>query len=147
MWQTQGDDTLIVPVLSSRRGEVYAAVYRNEERVEEPFACLIDELTARLQAGADAIVCGEPSLLPDWSGKTLAQPWTPPEGLARIAARRLAAGDTDDPLGLVPLYVVPPAISTPKNPPMPVKTGQEVGARFITPAETGEVGSTEAGQP
>ena len=76
--------------------------------------CPIEELTERLQGGAAAIVCGEPSLLPGWQGKSLAQPWTPPEGLARIAARRLAAGDTDDPLGLVPLYVVPPSISTPK---------------------------------
>ncbi len=38
VWQTHDDDTSIVPVLPSRRGEVYAAVYRNGERVEEPFA-------------------------------------------------------------------------------------------------------------
>ena len=113
VWTAMGDDAL-VPVLPSRRGEVYAAVYRNGEIVEEPFAAPIEELTARLGEMAGAIVCGSPASLPDWTGRTLAQPWTPPDGLARIAARRLAAGDTDDPLALVPLYVVAPSISTPK---------------------------------
>lgn len=114
-WLTQGEETSIAPVLPSRRGEVYAAVYRGGETVEEPFAAPIDELTARLGEMGGVVVGGSPSLLPDWTGKSLSQPWTPPEGLARIAARRLAAGDTDDPLGLVPLYVVAPTISTPKK--------------------------------
>ena len=113
VWTAMGDDAL-VPVLPSRRGEVYAAVYRNGEIVEEPFAAPIEELTARLGEMAGAIVCGSPASLPDWTGRTLAQPWTPPDGLAKIAARRLAAGDMDDPLALVPLYVVAPSISTPK---------------------------------
>ena len=113
VWTAMGDDAL-VPVLPSRRGEVYAAVYRNGEIVEEPFAAPIEELTAWLGEMAGAIVCGSPASLPDWTGRTLAQPWTPPDGLARIAARRLAAGDTDDLLALVPLYVVAPSISTPK---------------------------------
>jgi len=114
-WRTHDDDTSVVPVLPSRRGEVYAAVYRNGERVGEPFAASLEALTARLGEMGGVIVCGSPHLLPDWAGQSLAQPWTPPEGLAKIAARRLAAGDADDPLGLVPLYVVAPSISAPKK--------------------------------
>ena len=114
-WLTQGNDTEIVPVLPSRRGEVYAAVYQGGSSVEEPFAASLEALTMRLENMGRAVVCGSPQLLPDWTGMSLAQPWTPPEGLARIASRRLQAGDTDDPLGLVPLYVVAPSISTPKK--------------------------------
>ena len=114
VWMTPGDDGSLVPVLPSRRGEVYAAVFRNGEVVEAPFAAPIEALTARLGDTGGVIVCGSPQSLPDWSGGALAQPWTPPDGLAKIAARRLAAGDTDDPLALVPLYVVAPSISTPK---------------------------------
>ena len=118
-WLMQGDDTPLVPILPSRRGEVYAAVYRGGETVEEPFAAPLEALTARLGEMSGVIVCGSPHLLPDWTGRSLAQPWTPPEGLAKIAARRLHSGDTDDLLGLVPLYVVAPSISTPKARPSP----------------------------
>jgi tRNA threonylcarbamoyladenosine biosynthesis protein TsaB len=122
-WLTH-DDTAIVPVLPSRRGEVYAAVYQGGMSVEEPFAAPLEALTVRLGEMGGVIVCGSPHLLPDWAGQSLTQPWTPPEGLARIAARRLQSGDTDDPLGLVPLYVVAPSISTPKaRPPAPNNRG------------------------
>lgn len=114
VWLTHDDDTSLVPVLPSRRGEVYAAVYQGGSIVEEPFAAPVEALAGRLGEMGAVIVCGVPHPLPNWAGRSLAQPWTPPEGLARIAARRLAAGDTDDPLGLVPLYVVAPSISTPK---------------------------------
>ena len=113
VWPAMGYDTL-VPVLPSRRGEVYAAVYQDGATLEEPFAAPIDELAARLDDMGGVTVCGSPLLLPDWQGPSLVQPWTPPDGLAKIAARRLAAGDMDDPLALVPLYVVAPSISTPK---------------------------------
>jgi len=114
-WRARDDDTSLVPILPSRRGEVYAAIYCSGGQVEEPFAAPLEALTARLGEMGGVIVCGSPHLLPDWAGRSLTQPWTPPEGLARIAARRLLSGDTDDPLGLVPLYVVAPSISTPKK--------------------------------
>lgn len=120
VWLMQNEDTSIVPILPSRRGEVYAAVYRGDRNVEEAFAASLEALTARLGEMGGVIVCGSLHLLPDWGQRSLTQPWTPPEGLAKIAARRLQSGDTDDPLGLVPLYVVAPSISTPKaRPPAP----------------------------
>jgi len=122
VWRTTNADR--VQILPSRRGEVYAAIYKGEERIGEPFAASVVELDARLKPFYDAqgefILCGDTAQWPDWFGVSLAQPWTPPEGLAKLAARRLRAGDTDDPLGLVPLYVVAPSISTPKvRPPAP----------------------------
>lgn len=111
-----GGGLTVVPVLPSRRGEVYAGVYRDGAAIEPPFAARIDDMAGRLQALGNPIVCGQPFLVSDRHGPSLTQLWTPPEGLARLAARRLAAGDTDDLFSLVPLYVVPPSISTPKNP-------------------------------
>ncbi len=116
VWQMANSVLRLVPVLPSRRGEVYAAVYGGQESFEAPFAVPIDEITARLDAMENVIACGDSRLLPEWRGNSLCQLWTPPEGLAKIAARRLTAGDTDDPLGLVPVYVVAPSISTPKAP-------------------------------
>ncbi len=113
-WQGVGRETSVVPVLPSRKGEVYAAVYRGGELREGPFAESVEAIEKRLQSLDRAILCGDVGLIGGWTGPALAQPWTPPEGLARLAARRLGAGDTDDPLGLVPLYVVAPSISTPK---------------------------------
>jgi len=117
VWGRGDGETLLVPVLPSRRNEVYAAFYQQDVCVEAPFAISPAALAARLQSLPHAVVCGEPSLLPAWRGAALSQPWTPPDGLARQAALRLAMNDTDDPLGLLPSYVVPPSISTPKNPP------------------------------
>ncbi|MGI4791438.1 MAG: tRNA (adenosine(37)-N6)-threonylcarbamoyltransferase complex dimerization subunit type 1 TsaB [Janthinobacterium lividum] len=121
VWVTHDDDTLVVPVLPSRREEVYAAIYRNGERTEGPFAENVYDMQSRLQAMERIIVCGDARYLSQgrsagWYGKImLPQPWTPPEGLARIAARRLENNDIDDPFGLVPLYIVAPSISTPKS--------------------------------
>lgn len=109
-----GGGVRLVPVLPSRKGEVYAAVYEDGVCTEAPFAERADALAARLQGAASTIVCGQSGLLGGWAGPRLAQPWTPPDGLARLAARRLQSGETDDVLGLVPLYVVAPSISTPK---------------------------------
>jgi len=104
----------VMPVLPSRRGEVYAALYQSAERLEAPFAVSLDEAQARLESIKGAVLCGDTRTLPDWQGPAVTQLWTPPEGLAEIAARRLQNGDTDDFLNLVPLYVVAPSISVPK---------------------------------
>ncbi len=114
--------TVVVPMLPSRRGEVYAAVYAGGEVQEAPFAESHEAVTARLAALAEqggVVACGATAFLSAGSAgrfSTLAQPFAPPDGLARLAARRLQAGDVDDPLALVPLYVVAPSISTPRRP-------------------------------
>ncbi len=107
----------VLPVLPSRRGEVYAALYQGEECVEAPFAAALEAVSTRMDALPNAVLCGDTRQLPDWRGPAVTQLWTPPEGLAQIASRRLQNGDTDDFLNLVPLYVVAPSISTPKAAP------------------------------
>ena len=104
----------VMPILPSRRGEVYTALYECGECINPPFASSLEAVSRHLAALPQAVLCGDASQLPEWTGPALPQPWTPPEGLVKIAARRLQNGDTDDPFGLVPLYVVAPAISTPK---------------------------------
>ena len=104
--------TPVLPVLPSRRGEVYAAVYERGVCADGPFAASLEAIGER----QNVLLCGDSLLIPGWEGPSVYQPWTPPEGLTRLAARRLQNNDTDDPLALVPLYVVAPTITTPKNP-------------------------------
>ena len=105
-----GVEGLVLPILPSRRGEVYAAVYERGEGTEAPFAASIEAIGERQHT----LLCGDTKQIPGWSGPAVFQPWTPPDGLCRLAARRLQNGDTDNPFSLVPLYVVAPSISTPK---------------------------------
>ena len=117
-WETS--PAVVVPVLPSRRGEAYAGVYQAGKVREAPFAESHEAFTARLEGlavQAPLIVCGAGEFLPPGRFLTLAQPFVPPDGLARLAARRLQAGDTDDLRALVPLYVVAPRITTPKGVP------------------------------
>ena len=108
-----GLDSAVMPVLPSRRGEVYAAVYAGGECAEAPFAASVEAIGER----QNVILCGDTAQVPDWRGPAVFQPWTPPEGLCKIAARRLQNGDIDNPFSLVPLYVVAPSISAPKTGP------------------------------
>ncbi len=105
-----GLEGAVLPVLPSRRGEVYAGAYERGVCTEAPFAASLEAISER----QNVTLCGDTVLFPDWPGQALCQPWTPPEGLCKLAARRLASGDTDNPFSLVPLYVVAPSISTPK---------------------------------
>lgn len=127
IWAGEDTQTCVVPILPSRRGEVYAACYQGGGLRQGPMALSIaeaEEYLTQLQSWDGVTLCGQPNLLPGWSeALSLAQPWVPPDGLARLAARRLAAGEADDPLALVPLYVVPPSISTPKDPAVLPKAG------------------------
>lgn len=106
-----GLESAVLPVLPSRRGEVYAAMYAQGVCVEAPFAASLEAIEER----QDVTLCGDTALIAGWRGPALFQPWTPPEGLAQLAARRLHNADTDNPFSLVPLYVVAPSISTPKT--------------------------------
>ncbi len=120
VWSGEDTQTCVVPVLPSRRGEVYTACYQGGQLSQGPMALSIaeaEEYLAKMQSWDGVTLCGQPNLLPGWSeALSLTQLWVPPDGLARLAARRLAAGESDDFMALVPLYVVAPSISTPKNP-------------------------------
>ena len=102
---------VVLPVLPSRRGEAYAAAYENGLCTQAPFAAAYESIAER----QNVTLCGDTRLIADGRGPAIFQPWTPPEGLCKIAARRLQNGDTDNPFSLVPLYVVAPSISTPKS--------------------------------
>ena len=118
-WGWGEDGPTLVVLLPSRRGEAYAAIYRGAELALEPFAVSITALEERIEVltGQGTVVCcGAVGLLSRRPRLALAQSHVPPEGLAAVAARRLTDGLIDNPLALTPLYVVPPAISTPKNP-------------------------------
>ncbi len=105
-----GLESAVLPVLPSRREEVYAAAYKRGTCTEPPFAASLEAIGER----QNVLLCGDTGLIPRWSGPAVFQPWTPPDGLCRLAARRLQNGDTDNPFSLVPLYVVAPTITTPK---------------------------------
>ncbi len=100
-------------LLPSRRGEAYVAVYQNGELTDGPRAVRLEDFAAQLTL--QTLLLGATELLPGYDGPRCALPFVPPDGLASLAARRLSADDFDDPLALVPLYVVPPAISAPKT--------------------------------
>jgi tRNA threonylcarbamoyladenosine biosynthesis protein TsaB len=111
--------TAVVPVLPSRRGEVYAAVYYAGIRSEEPFAVAADSLEERLSPGSNLVLCGRSDVLPPETKNggiaRFHQPWTPPEGLAMLGSKLLASGAFEDPLSLVPRYAAPPLITVPRN--------------------------------
>jgi len=107
----------VVVATPSRRGEVYAAIYAPHVD-PAPFASTYEALAGRIgQLSGQPVLLGPVATL-DQIPVDVARidvPLTPPSGLAALAARRLAAGDIDNPISLVPLYVVPPAISTPRD--------------------------------
>ena len=116
-WAWTEDVPTLVVLLPSRRGEVYAAVYKFSEPIPEPFAETIDAMERRLEALTEqggVVCCGAVELLSQRPAIALSQPHVPADGLARVAAWRLSRGLTDDPLALTPFYIVPPAISTPR---------------------------------
>jgi tRNA threonylcarbamoyladenosine biosynthesis protein TsaB len=116
-WGWAPDAPTRVVVLPSRRGEVYAAVYRPDAPPAEPFAApyaVLERLLEGLSTEAPVICCGAVELLTWCSVPSLSLSHVPPAGLSRLAAQRLGEGHAEDPLALTPLYVVPPAISLPK---------------------------------
>lgn len=109
----------VVPVLSARKGEVYAAVYRTPEGPESlkatvpDFACTPEDCT-KLAEGEDYVMVGN-AVARDTSffldhcreGVQLGVECPAPSAgaVGLLAAVRLAAGDTDDPLTFQPTYL------------------------------------------
>ena len=108
--------SVVVPVLPSRRGECYAAFYR-DDLPGQPEALSLGELSERLTSLQEQVIlCGAVSLVTQGANAIkVPMLWTPPEGLAQLASAKIAAEQFDDPLGLVPLYVVPPHITLPRD--------------------------------
>ena len=113
-----GDDALVAAVLDARRSEVFCGLFRHGRAVGHELLFTPDALVEYLREQADGeelVLAGDGALLyadlllgglP--RGARLA-----PEGchqiqaryLARAAAPRLAAGETDDLFGAEPLYI------------------------------------------
>lgn len=117
---------VVVVVTPSRRAEVYAAVYpanpaSNDAVSGVPFAVSYEKMASiieRLAETGSVTLTGHPDsvALFDRAGtKALAVESVPAAGLARLAAARFRVEEFDDPIGLVPAYVVPPAISKPRD--------------------------------
>jgi tRNA threonylcarbamoyladenosine biosynthesis protein TsaB len=109
------ENALIVPILPSRRGEVYAAVYQGGKELQHPFVATYDQLAERLAGleGEGIVLCGATAQLPPpLDGYTQMEITSPPaEAMALLAARELEEDRLADPFSLNPLYVAPPAIS------------------------------------
>ncbi|MEO7717433.1 MAG: tRNA (adenosine(37)-N6)-threonylcarbamoyltransferase complex dimerization subunit type 1 TsaB [Capsulimonas sp.] len=119
----------LVPVVHSRRNEVYTAIYVDGRLVEGPLAIAPAELETRLEAYRESntiVFAGERGVIAPYNGVHIGVPYVPADGLVRLAAARLAVNDFDDPLGLLPAYVALPTITTPKvkaltpQPPLPI---------------------------
>jgi tRNA threonylcarbamoyladenosine biosynthesis protein TsaB len=119
-WGVPG--TLLLPSVDARRGEVYAALYRvadsgpEAQRLWGPEAVSCAELARRLaempapEPGAEGVLLGDGAALlaplfpPGWAQPgALARPHA--GAVARLAARKLAAGESVAPEQLVPVYV------------------------------------------
>ncbi len=111
-------DALLVPIINARRQQAYCALFRGEFGAlqrQTPDLVLgadgFDDLLAQHTAGvAHTVLIGLTDGLP---APFLHAPGAPqplrstvtPHALAALAADRLARGDHDDPLTLVPIYL------------------------------------------
>ncbi|SRR5579883_1583239 len=110
----------ICPILDARKGELYAALYRQVEngveKLSGEFLSTPEQLAARLEAATIFFGdggCGElirqavhpdPAMLADWGA-------APPPAvlIAALGAARIARGESDAAASLQPLYVRPSA--------------------------------------
>ena len=107
----------LVPVVHSRRNEVYTGIYVSGGLAEGPLAIAPAELEARLsqyRQDNTILFAGERTVIAGYHGVHIAVPNVPADGLTRLAAARLAQNDFDNPLGLLPAYVALPTITMPK---------------------------------
>jgi tRNA threonylcarbamoyladenosine biosynthesis protein TsaB len=111
----------VVAVLNSRRNEVYLRVYRNGYVEGDAMAVSVDiarqTLAGLALSSGGVVVCGRTDALGEPTGAMrIDQRFPSPDGLARLAARRLNSGDADSSLALLPEYIVAPIITTPRDP-------------------------------
>lgn len=116
-WRQRGGlPGLVCPVLDAKRGELYAAIFRQEEcRIERVAGeCVIsaaDLLTRLAGFGEPVAVIGEPDRLLPADLKRLGDlmypgaTWPDAAGIADLGLRRYNAGGADDIGPLRPIYV------------------------------------------
>ncbi len=128
-----GEQTAVIGLLPSRRGEVYAAAYHGASVLRAPFAATLGELKAvieELSDEGDVVSTGPHGLLGgDFSAFPHVAANSPsPDAMLQLAVAEVAAERWADPLGLNPLYIVAPAINQHKDP----RTAERLA--FLSPA-------------
>jgi tRNA threonylcarbamoyladenosine biosynthesis protein TsaB len=111
-----GQNITCVVVLPSRRGEAYVGIFPSDGSAAEIFAERIETLEERLiemERAGPLVCCGVVGLLPHRSPFSVPLTHVSLDGMAQVAAARLAAGQWEDPLALTPNYLVAPMITTP----------------------------------
>lgn len=114
---------VICPILDVRRGEVAAALFAREEvltrRLEDMVGSLEHVLAALPAEGSvtfagDALERYETVLRQLWGSRAIVAPrdqWAPrAAAVGQLGALRLAMGERDDPMTLVPIYPRPAAV-------------------------------------
>lgn len=111
-----GTGGTVAVVLPSRRGEVYAGVYRGGAEVLAPAALAIGDVATWLPADLDAI--GGPGVdrLSDIRPEvSRIERRASGRAVAQLGRQRVAASGPDDPATAEPLYLKPVAVSRPKG--------------------------------
>lgn len=111
----------ILAVTPSRRGEVYAALACDGLEAAPPIAATYAELSEIVSAQTACrrvVVTGPEGVLPsEFDFLPFIRAASPdPGAFARLSAAAFAASEFQDPLGLNPIYVVPPAVNQHKDP-------------------------------
>lgn len=146
-WEYSGlRDTIVTPILPCRAGVVYACPFRVDgsqpEPLTEPAAFPLGDLAAILagQATTSLLCCGpaakryesELRAALENSAQVLSfgsADFPRASAVGALACAYLTAGNPpQDPLSMVPLYISPPPISTPKKENRPPKWNPEGGA-------------------
>lgn len=109
----------LVVLMPSRRNEFYLSVYSSGDPVVAPLAESTDDARKRVadlaEGGRPVVLCGRTESLGSLPGTLVVQQrWPSPDSLARIAVGRLSTA-SDETLTLLPDYIVPPTITTPRE--------------------------------
>ena len=111
-WQ---NDNIVHALLPSRKSEVYAASYTFDGR-RNLRTLPADNLNESLKLDDKSIVIGYGALTEGLTGRVICRTENPVDGFVKCIVERIRNNDYDDPIGLIPLYAAPPAISKPKDP-------------------------------
>jgi tRNA threonylcarbamoyl adenosine modification protein YeaZ len=114
-------NALVIPTLFSRRGEAYAAIYRNDIEIKAPFVTTYSELletSKRMSETQQVVFTGPKKSLPtEFSQFSIIDALAPSaEGFAALASEAYRSEKFSDCLNLNPVYAAPPAINQHKDP-------------------------------